>query len=43
LIALYGTAHDLMISIVNGDAAHTLNVSVGDVVDVYPLVTDIST
>ncbi len=43
LIALYGTAHDLMISIVNGDAAHTLNVSVGDVVDVYPLLTDIST
>jgi S-adenosylmethionine hydrolase len=43
LIALYGTAHDLMISIVNGDAAHTLNVSVGDVVDIYPLVKDRST
>jgi len=40
LIALYGTAHDLMISIVNGDAAHTLNISVGDIVDVYPLVKD---
>jgi len=40
LIALYGTAHDLMISIVNGDAANTLNVSVGDAVDVYPLVKD---
>jgi hypothetical protein len=40
LIALYGTAHDLMISIVNGDAAHTLYVSVGDVVDVYPITTD---
>ena len=38
LIALYGTANDLMISIVNGDAAHTLNVSVGDEVYVYPLV-----
>jgi S-adenosylmethionine hydrolase len=36
LIALYGTSHDLSISIVNGDAAHTLNVSVGDVVEVYP-------
>lgn len=40
LIALLGTAHDLMISIVNGDAAHTLNVSVGAVVDVYPLLKD---
>jgi S-adenosylmethionine hydrolase len=37
LIALYGTSHDLMISIVNGDAAHTLNVTVGEVVEVYPL------
>src|SRR4030043_1820819 len=37
LIALYGTAHDLTISIVNGDAAHTLNVSVDDAVEVYPL------
>jgi S-adenosylmethionine hydrolase len=43
LIALYGTAHDLMISIVNGDAARSLNVSLGDVVDVYPLLTDAST
>lgn len=36
LIALYGTSHDLMISIVNGDAARTLNISVGDFVEVYP-------
>jgi S-adenosyl-L-methionine hydrolase (adenosine-forming) len=36
LIALYGTSHDLMISIVKGDAAHTLNVSVGEVVEVLP-------
>lgn len=36
LIALYGTSHDLSISIVNGDAAHTLNVTVGDVVELYP-------
>ena len=43
LIALYGTAHDLMISIVNGNAARTLNISVGDVIDVYPLVKDRST
>lgn len=35
LIALYGTTRDLVISIVNGDAAHALNMSVGDVVDVY--------
>jgi S-adenosylmethionine hydrolase len=37
MIALYGTSHDLIISIVNGDAAHTLNVSSGDIVEVYPL------
>lgn len=36
LIALYGTTHDLIISIVNGDAAHTLNASIGDFVEVYP-------
>ncbi|OGO60640.1 MAG: hypothetical protein A2029_14770 [Chloroflexi bacterium RBG_19FT_COMBO_47_9] len=36
LIALYGTAHDLMISVVNGDAARELNVSIGDFVEVYP-------
>jgi S-adenosylmethionine hydrolase len=35
-IALYGTAHDLIISIVNGNAAHALNVSIGDIVEVYP-------
>jgi S-adenosyl-L-methionine hydrolase (adenosine-forming) len=39
LIALYGTAHELMISIVNGNAARTLNVSVGDLVQVYPQLT----
>jgi len=37
LIALYGTSHDLIISVVNGDAARTLNVSLGDIVEVYPL------
>jgi S-adenosylmethionine hydrolase len=37
LIALYGTSHDLIISIVNGDAAHTLNVKVGDYVEVFHL------
>jgi len=37
LIALYGTSHDLSISIVNGDAARTLNVSRGEAVEVYPL------
>jgi len=37
LIALYGTSHDLIISVVNGDAARTLNVSLGDSVEVYPL------
>ncbi len=37
LIALYGTAHDLNISVVNGDAARTLNASMGEVVEVYPL------
>lgn len=36
LIALYGTSHDLMISIVNGNAAQVLNVSLGAIVDVYP-------
>lgn len=36
LIALYGTTHDLVISVVNGDAAHLLNVSIGDFVHVYP-------
>ncbi|OGO29689.1 MAG: hypothetical protein A2136_04450 [Chloroflexi bacterium RBG_16_54_11] len=34
LIALYGTSHDLIISIVNGNAARTLNASTGDVVEV---------
>jgi S-adenosylmethionine hydrolase len=36
LIALYGTSRDLIISIVNGDAAKTLNISLGDEVEVYP-------
>ena len=39
-IALYGTSHDLIISIVNGDAAHTLNLKLGDKVDVHPLRKD---
>ncbi len=37
IIALYGTSHDLIISVVNGDAARSLNASLGDVVEVYPL------
>ncbi len=37
LVALYGTSQDLIISIVNGNAAQTLNVSIGDYVDVYPV------
>lgn len=37
LIALYGTTHDLTISVVNGDAARTLNVSLGEAVEVHPL------
>lgn len=37
LIALYGTSHDLVISIVNGDAAHSLNISLGEKVAVFPL------
>jgi len=37
LIALIGTSHDLTISVVNGNAAQTLNASLGDVVEVYPL------
>ncbi len=40
LIALYGTSHDLIISVVNGDAARTLNMSLGDIVKVYPLSMD---
>jgi S-adenosylmethionine hydrolase len=35
LIALIGTSHDLIISVVNGDAAHTLNVSLGEAVEVH--------
>ncbi len=37
LIALYGTSHDLMISVVNGNAARTLNANLGDAIEVYPL------
>lgn len=37
LIALYGTSHDLIISIVNGDAANTLKVSIGEFVEVFPM------
>ncbi len=36
LIALYGTSHDLIIAIVNGNAARTLNASIGDLVEVIP-------
>jgi S-adenosylmethionine hydrolase len=36
LIALYGTTRDLIIAIVNGDAAHALKISIGDAVEVYP-------
>jgi S-adenosylmethionine hydrolase len=37
LVALIGTAHDLVISVVNGNAASTLNASLGDIVKVHPL------
>lgn len=40
LIALIGTSHDLVISVVNGDAAHTLNAALGDTVEVYPFRRD---
>ncbi len=40
LIALIGTSHDLIISVVNGDAAHSLNISLGDPVEIYPLKKD---
>lgn len=36
LIALYGTSSDLIISVVNGNAAHELITSIGDIVEVYP-------
>jgi len=36
LVALYGTSHDLIISVVNGDAARSLNVNIGDIVEVFP-------
>jgi S-adenosylmethionine hydrolase len=42
LIALYGTSQDLMVSIVNGNAAQTLGVSEGDVVDVVPMIKDLT-
>jgi S-adenosylmethionine hydrolase len=34
LIALYGTEHDLMVSVVNGNATQRLRAKVGDVVEV---------
>ena len=37
LVALIGTSHDLILAIVNGDAAHSLNISIGDPVEVHPL------
>jgi S-adenosylmethionine hydrolase len=40
LISLYGTSHDLIISIVNGNAANFLNVDIGEIVDVIPLQKD---
>jgi S-adenosylmethionine hydrolase len=40
LIALYGTNHDLVISVVNGNAAQYLNAKVGDIVEVYPATKD---
>ncbi len=36
-IALYGTSHDLMISVVNGNAAQALNAKLGDAIEVHPL------
>jgi S-adenosylmethionine hydrolase len=36
LIALYGTHSDLLISVVNGNAARHLNAKVGDVIEVFP-------
>ncbi len=35
LIALIGTSHDLIISVVNGDAAHSINATLGGTVEVY--------
>jgi S-adenosylmethionine hydrolase len=40
LISLFGTSHDLIISIVNGNAAENLHVDVGEVVDVLPVSMD---
>ncbi len=40
LIALIGTSHDLVISVVNGDAARTLNAALGDTVEVFSLGKD---
>jgi S-adenosylmethionine hydrolase len=37
LVSLFGTSHDLIISIVNGNAAEHLHVDVGEVVDVIPI------
>jgi len=36
LISLYGTADDLVISVVNGNAARRLEVGVGEAVEVFP-------
>lgn len=36
LVALIGTSHELMIAIVNGDAAKTCHISVGDPIDLLP-------
>jgi S-adenosylmethionine hydrolase len=37
LVALFGTSRDLVVSIVNGNAAQILNVSIGDVVEIFPI------
>ena len=40
LISLFGTSHDLIICVVNGNAAHYLNVDVGEIVEVFPVRKD---
>ena len=40
LISLFGTSHDLIISIVNGNAAEFLDVDVGEIVQVIPIKKD---
>jgi S-adenosylmethionine hydrolase len=40
LVSLFGTSHDLIISIVNGNAAEYLQVDVGEAVEVIPVSMD---